>query len=82
MSVGELILWYRLNTNWAARRWTFSMLFVYFFIGYGSLALESSTPNNGDGDDNDNDDNVNNDDDNDEDNNDDASNNDDVSNDN
>ena len=36
MSVGELMLWYRLNTNRAARRWTFSMLLVYFIIEYGS----------------------------------------------
>ena len=36
MSVGEVMLWYRLKTNWAAQRWTFSMLFVYFFIVYGS----------------------------------------------
>ena len=48
MSVGELILWYRLNTNRAARRWTFSMLLVYFYyrvrvphwraVGYSSMA--------------------------------------------
>ena len=34
------MLWYRLNMNQAARRWTFSMLFVYFFIGYKSYTGE------------------------------------------